>query len=162
MQMRWIVMVVGVSLLGAAGLSQGQRHLNPVVDLLAAKKPVFGVYGPRNPRARPGAPATADTVKPKTPAELAKDALGYTSADYIFDGSMEGDFDRNYPVFAEFAKGMAEGGMITVNLDALTAEGQNLARVALDLWTDVIGVTFTQVSGDAQIVYSVAFDGLRI
>src|SRR5215207_7104823 len=31
------------------------RHLNPVVDLLASHKPVFGVYGPRNPRVRPGA-----------------------------------------------------------------------------------------------------------
>ena len=113
MHTRWAISLVALSLLGAVGFNQGQRHLNPVVDLLAAKKPVFGVYGPRNPRARPGAPATADTVKPKTPAELAKDALGYTSADYIFDGSMEGDFDRNYPVFVDFAKGMAEGGMIT-------------------------------------------------
>ena len=113
MPIRWLVPVAVVSLLGAVGFSQGHRHLNPVVDLLAAKKPVFGVYGPRNPRARPGAPATADTVKQKTPADLAKDALGYTSADYIFDGSMEGDFDRNYPIFADFAKGMAEGGMIT-------------------------------------------------
>ena len=113
MQTRWLVSLAALSLLGAVGLNQGQRHLNPVVDLLAAKKPVFGVYGPRNPRAQPGAPAAADTVKQKTPAELAKDALGYTSADYIFDGSMEGDFDRNYPMFAEFAKGMAEGGMIT-------------------------------------------------
>ena len=113
MHTRLLVPVVTLSLLGAAGFHQGQRHLNPVVDLLAAKKPVFGVYGPRNPRVRPGAPASTDTVKQKTPAELAKDALGYTSADYIFDGSMEGDFDRAYPAFADFAKGMADGGMIT-------------------------------------------------
>ena len=111
MHTRWLVSLTALSLLGAAGFHQGQRHLNPVVDLLAARKPVFGVYGPRNPRARPGAPAATDTAKPKTPAELAKDALGYATADYIFDGSMEGDFDRNYPVFAEFAKGMAEGGI---------------------------------------------------
>jgi len=107
-----ILSVVAVSLLGALGLRQGQRHLNPVVDLLAQKKAVFGVYGPRNPRARPGAPVTADTVRPKAPAELAKDALGYADADFIFDGSMEGDFDRAYPAFAEFAKGMAQGGMV--------------------------------------------------
>ena len=113
MHTRWLVSLAAVSLLGVVGFNQGQRHLNPVVDLLAAKKPVFGVYGPRNPRARPGAPATADTVKQKTPAELAKDALGYTSADYLFDGSMEGDFDRNYPAFVDFAKGIAGGSMIT-------------------------------------------------
>jgi 4-hydroxy-2-oxoheptanedioate aldolase len=112
-QRRVLSFVVLASLAGAVGFSQGTRHLNPLVDLLAAKKPVFGVYGPRNPRARPGALATADTVKQKTPAELAKDALGYGDADYIFDGSMEGDFDRAYPTFVEFAKGMAEGGMVT-------------------------------------------------
>jgi 4-hydroxy-2-oxoheptanedioate aldolase len=100
------------ALLGSVSLVQGTRHLNPVVDLLAQKKSVFGVYAPRNPRARTGAPATADTVRQKTPAELAKDALGYADADFIFDGSMEGDFDRAYPAFAEFAKGIAHGGMV--------------------------------------------------
>jgi 4-hydroxy-2-oxoheptanedioate aldolase len=101
-----------VLVLGTLASAQGQRHLNPVVDLLAAHKPVFGVYGPRNPRVRPGAAATADTARQKAPAELAKDALGYTVADYLFDGSMEGDFDRAFPVFSEFAKGIADGGMI--------------------------------------------------
>lgn len=97
---------------------QSARHLNPVVDLLAQKKPVFGVYGPRNPRARPGAAATPDTVRQKSPAELAKDALGYPTADYLFDGSMEGDFDRAYPAFAEFAKGVADGGMVAKGSEA--------------------------------------------
>ncbi len=106
------LLAVAASLLGIVGWTQGQRHLNPVVDLLAAHRPVFGVYGPRNPRPRPGAPAIADSVKPRTPAELAKDALGYTGADYLFDGSMEGDYDRAYPAFAEFAKAIAAGGMV--------------------------------------------------
>src|SRR5215207_9702294 len=113
MRVRLLQTIVVGALLGSLQAAQGTRHLNPVVDLLAAKKLVFGVYGPRNPRARPGAPATADTVRPKTPAELAKDALGYGGADYIFDGSMEGDFDRAYPAFAEFAKGIAsDAGMV--------------------------------------------------
>jgi 4-hydroxy-2-oxoheptanedioate aldolase len=115
-----IRLAAGVATLALAGLAatQNARHLNPVVDLLAQKKAVFGVYGPRNPRARPGAPATADTVRQKTPAELAKDASGYGAADFIFDGSMEGDYDRAYPAFAEFAKGMAEGGMVAKGPDA--------------------------------------------
>jgi len=94
--------------------ARSDAHLNPVVDLLAQHKPVFGVYGPRNPRSRPGAPPSADTVRVKTPAELAGEALGYTRADYLFDGSMEGDYDRAFPTFAEFAKGIADGagGMI--------------------------------------------------
>ena len=98
----------------ALGFAHSDAHLNPIVDLLAQHKPVFGVYGPRNPRARPGDAPIADTVKLKTPAELAREALGYTSADYLFDGSMEGDYDRAFPTFAEFAKGIADGagGMI--------------------------------------------------
>jgi 4-hydroxy-2-oxoheptanedioate aldolase len=112
MRDRRMLLVATASLLGALGWTQGQRHLNPVVDLLAAHKPVFGVYGPRNPRVRPGAATTADTARQKTPSELAKDALGYTVADYLFDGSMEGDFDRAFPVFSEFAKEIADGGMI--------------------------------------------------
>ena len=32
-----------------AGVAQAQ-HLNPMVDLLANKQPVFGLYAPANPR----------------------------------------------------------------------------------------------------------------
>jgi len=109
---RRLLFAVGASLLGLLSWTQGPRHLNPVIDLLAQHKPVFGVYGPRNPRARPGAPAATDTIRQRTPAELAKDALGYSTADYLFDGSMEGDYERAYPIFSEYAKGIAEGGMI--------------------------------------------------
>jgi 4-hydroxy-2-oxoheptanedioate aldolase len=114
MRDRRVLVVTAALLLGTLDLTRGQRHLNPVIDLLAAHKPVFGVYGPRNPRARPGAQPVSDTVKVKAPAELAKDALGYANADFLFDGSMEGDYDRAFPVFAEFAKGIADagGGMI--------------------------------------------------
>lgn len=110
MRYQLILASTAVALLGGALVTQGPRHLNPVVDLLAARKPVFGVYGPRNARPRPGSP---DTVRQKSASELAKEALGYRNADYIFDGSMEGDFDRAYPMFADFSKGIAEGGMIT-------------------------------------------------
>src|SRR5690349_18936176 len=111
---RLLLVATAVLSLGTPGLTRTARHLNPVIDLLSAHKPVFGVYGPRNPRARPGAAPVADTVKQKSPAELAKDALGYGNADFVFDGSMEGDYDRAFPVFAEFAKGIADasGGMI--------------------------------------------------
>ena len=109
MRAYFVLGIAVVAVLPATLASQGGPHLNGVVDLLAAHKPVFGVYGPRNPRARPGANAP-DTTPQKTPADLAKEALGYTGADYIFDGSMEGDFDHAFPTFSEFAKGIAEGG----------------------------------------------------
>jgi len=100
-------------LVGGIAAVQGQRHLNPVVELLVQKKPVFGVYAPRNPRAgRSGAASEATQQAVKTPAQLAQDALEYKSADYIFDGTMEGDIDGALPVFAEFMKGLAAGGTV--------------------------------------------------
>ena len=99
----------------AAGLAavQGTRRLNPVVELLAQRKPVFGVYAPRNPRAgRGGAAPEATQQATKTPAQLAQDALDYKSSDYIFDGTMEGAFDTALPVFAEFMKGLAASGTV--------------------------------------------------
>ena len=104
--------VCAIALAGGIAAVQGQRHLNPVVELLAQRKPVFGVYAPRNPRAGRGAAPEATQQATKTPAQLAQDALEYKSADYIFDGSMEDAFDSALPVFTEFMKGLAAGGTV--------------------------------------------------
>lgn len=164
MQHRLLLPVVTGAALGAAALAQGPRHLNPVVDLLAQKKPVFGVYGPRNPRPRPGTAAAADTVRTKSPAELARDALGYTAADYLFDGSMEGDFERAFPVFAEFAKGVAEGGMVAkgsaarfhhpliVKMHAIAPDPAKAAQhIAQQLNAGVSGVVFVGVESPEEV-----------
>jgi len=118
-----LAVVSALTFVVAAEPAQAQ-HLNPLVDLLAAKKPVFGLYAPANPRGRggrggppgaPGAPAAAPAPPPgpvKTPAELAKDAIMQSPNDYIFDGSMEGfeTFDRAYETFGAFANGYAAAG----------------------------------------------------
>src|SRR5687767_14542080 len=95
-----------------AATAQAPKHLNPVVDLLAQKKAVFGLYAPANRRAGRGGAVPADAPPPKAPAELAKDALTGSNADYIFDGTMEGGFDRGYVPFTEFMKGMVDGGTL--------------------------------------------------
>lgn len=107
----WILSAaMAVSLSTISSLS-AQPRLNPVIDLVAKKQPVFGLYGPANRRSRPGAPALpADSIK--SPAQLATDALAYKKADYIFDGSMEGDFEAALPVFAAFSKGMVDQGSL--------------------------------------------------
>ena len=46
---------------------------------------------------------------------------------------------------------VTSGGNLTVNITGLTAAGQFLAREALALWTDVIGITFSEVVTAAQI-----------
>jgi serralysin len=45
------------------------------------------------------------------------------------------------------------GSTITYNVAALTAGGQTLARAAIGLWSDVTGITFTEVASGGQIVY---------
>jgi len=61
---------------------------------------------------------------------------------------------------------VTQGGTITVNVTGLTAGGQTLARAALKEWSDVIGVTFKEVSGTnadgtpaGQIVFDDNQDG---
>lgn len=98
--------------LGGYGVAQAPKHLNPMIDLHLAKKPVFGLYAPSNPRPRPAGMPAADAPMParKTPAELARDAVAYPKADFIFDGSMEHDFDAGFAQFAEFARGVVAAG----------------------------------------------------
>jgi len=102
--------IAALTAIGGLALQQSQRRLNPVIEVLAQNKPVFGLYAPSNRRGGRGAPPPAEAPPPKTPAQLAQEAIANTTADYIFDGSMEGDFDRAFPTFAEFVKGMAEAG----------------------------------------------------
>ena len=111
MRARVILVLAAVSLSSAA-MVQAPRHLNPVVDLLAQKKAVFGLYAPANRRPGRGGAVPADAPPAKTPAELAKEALANQSADYLFDGTMEGNFDRGYGPFVEFMKGMVDGGTL--------------------------------------------------
>ncbi len=108
----WMLSAAAVAVsLSAVSPLHAQTRLNPVIDLIAKKQPVFGLYGPANRRARPGQPAISpDSLK--SPAQLATEALGYKKNDYIFDGSMEGDFDAALPQFAAFSKGMVEQGSL--------------------------------------------------
>ena len=161
MRHRFVLAALSATLVSGVASAQAKPHLNPVVDLLAKKKPVFGVYAPRNARARPGQP---DTVKQKSPAELAKDALGYTAADYIFDGSMEGDFDRALPAFTEFATGIAAGGMKTAGPNArfhhplivkmheiAPDPARAAANIAKQLDLGVTGVVFVGVESPEEV-----------
>jgi hypothetical protein len=49
---------------------------------------------------------------------------------------------------------VSSGGTITVNILGLTAAGQNLARKALQNWSEITGLSFQEVSGAAQINFS--------
>jgi 4-hydroxy-2-oxoheptanedioate aldolase len=124
-----IALVSGIAFVQAQ--SARKPRLNPMIELLEQKKPVFGLYAPSNrrpggrggPGARGGAtpaPAEAAAAKPadapaapqKTPLELAREAVAFKQADFIFDGSMEGGVDRGLPAYTEFVKGMQEAGAL--------------------------------------------------
>ena len=127
MRARVIVMSAAVIAAGTLATAQAPKRFNPMVELLAAKKPVFGLYAPSNrrfggggpgvPGGAPGAAPTPATPPPdaapqKTPAELAKDAVAFAQSDFIFDGSMEGNFDQALVPFTELMHGMTAAGIL--------------------------------------------------
>ena len=81
------------------------------------------------------------SVSPYTPPPLA-------SVDAIADQLVSGYWGGSQHKF-----NVTPGGSLTVNLTALTAEGQQLARAALASWTDIIGVNFVEVASGGQIKF---------
>ena len=98
----------------AIGQAQPRQRLNHVIELIEHKTPVFGVYWPTNPsgRGRAGAPPPP-AVSPKPPSELAREALAYAAADFLFSGALEGGIDRGIGPVTDFVKAMAEAGALT-------------------------------------------------
>jgi 4-hydroxy-2-oxoheptanedioate aldolase len=153
--------VIGLSL---AFEASAQARLNPVIELLEQKKPVFGLYAPANPRGRQGSPPPADSMK--SPKELASVALTQPSADYLFDGSMERNFDRTYPVFSEFAHGVFDAGMLSgKRLKApLLVKTPEIApdpavareRISRQLNAGVSGLVFVDVKSAAELEQGIA------
>ena len=120
--------VLGGVVLGGSVAGQSGRHLNAMVDLLAAKKPVFGLGlpsarggGPGRGAAAPGAAAgaaqtpPAPQTPPKTPLELAKDAIAHPEADYFFSGGMERGVDNALPTFTTMMDAIVEAGGIATS-----------------------------------------------
>lgn len=100
-----VVLLSMVAVLAVAVFAVGhaqRKRLNPVIALLEQNKPVFGLYAPSN-GGRRGQPA------PTRPAiDLAKDALAYHDADFLFNGSMEGGLDRAWSAYTDFVAAMGE------------------------------------------------------
>ena len=86
----------------------------------------------------------------------------YTLTAQLDDGVYTNDeiadyLDRNGAGGAQW--NVAPGGTLTVDLTALTADGMNLARLALQSWADVTGLVFQEVTSGAQIVFDDDEDG---
>jgi hypothetical protein len=81
------------------------------------------------------------SVQPYTPPPLATN-------DQIANELTSGYWDGDRHHF-----NVTQGGTITVNITSLNAAEQNLARIALSEWSDIIGVHFKEVTGGAQITF---------
>lgn len=115
--MRARLVVACLSLFTVAGVltAQAPRRHNPLIELLQARNPVFGLYAPAPPRGPRGggAPAAAPAapIVPKTPAKLAKDAMAYAHSDFIFTGSMERGIAA-LPAWTEFVAALGDWGLV--------------------------------------------------
>ena len=160
--------VVASMLSAGATTATAQSHLNPVIVLLNAKQPVFGLYAPANRRARPGAAAQpADSVK--SAEQLAAEAVAYRQSDYIFDGTMEGNFTNGYASFSAFAAGVskartqsgAKASLLVAPLFVKTpgiADNPELARERIGKQLDlgVSGIVFVDVESAAELRTGIA------
>jgi 4-hydroxy-2-oxoheptanedioate aldolase len=101
--MRFLV-ATSLSLFAIAStpFAQSPKHRNPIISLLEQNKPVFGVYAPSNNGRR------GEVVTPRPAIDLAKDALAYKTADFLFNGSAENGIVRAMPAIRDFVKAMDE------------------------------------------------------
>jgi 2-keto-3-deoxy-L-rhamnonate aldolase RhmA len=164
MRVRVVVLCSALIAAGSLATAQAPKRLNPMIELMAAKKPVFGLYAPSNRRFAGAAGAASATGAPatKTPAQLASDALANTNTDFIFDGTMEGGMERGLPAFTDFVKGMAASGSFKKNGARLThplvvkmheiAPDHKVAAesIAKQLNLGVSGIMFVSVESAAE------------
>ena len=152
MRVRVAIAVAAMAVLGVTLTGQKGKHLNPMINLLEAGKPVFGLGMPTNrggggggnrgraanaggqagAAATPPAPATPPPPQ-KTPLELAKDAIAHPEADYFFHGGMERGVDNGIASFTEFADGVVEAGPVATKpfphlLVPINVKMQNISR----------------------------------
>jgi 4-hydroxy-2-oxoheptanedioate aldolase len=139
MRARVAIGLIGAAVLGVSVTGQQGTHLNPMIDLLSAKKAILGLGVPtagraggggnrgggRGGRGRAGAAVATPTPTPtptpappaapvpaRTPADLAKDALAHPEADYFFTASMERNIDAGSAAMIAFQDALAQAGNI--------------------------------------------------
>jgi 2-keto-3-deoxy-L-rhamnonate aldolase RhmA len=140
--------------LGAAALAAAAgAHLNPLVGLLAAKKPVFGLYAPANRRGQGQGPTQ------KAPQQLAEEAVAFHGSDFYFDGSMEGGLERGFPAFSAFVQAFAQQPLATRRAYPLLVKTPKIAtdpakaveNISRQLNLGVSGIVFVDVESASEV-----------
>lgn len=156
---------------GTLATAEAPTRFNPMVELLAAKKPVFGLYAPSNRRFGGGGPSgatrpatpPADALPPKSPAEIAKEAVGFANSDFIFDGSMEGNFDSAATQFQQLMNGMATAGLllkapqprlaksVVVKMNEIAGNPKAAENIGRQLNMGVTGIMFVSAESAEEV-----------
>ena len=157
---RLVLWTIGVTSLAGVVTNQNVGRLNPMIRLLEADKPVFGLYAPR---ARQGGrrgrgAANAPPAEVRTPMDLATETLAYTRSDYVFDGSMEGSVDGGLPAFTTLVTALRESGA-RANTHPLIVKTPNIAEdparavesISRQLSAGVSGVMFVGVESAEEV-----------
>ena len=184
--------LVGVAILGVSVTGQQRSHLNPMVDLLAAKKAIFGVGLPTAGRGGPGGggnrgavggtatapttppPPATPSAPPKTPTDLANDAIAHPEADYFFTASMERNIDAGSASLIALQDALLALGNVTktraprlvlpVNSKApnisradMPADPANyVANLSRQLNAGVTGISFVEVDNAEELRQGIA------
>lgn len=146
-------LVLGVTLASHTALADApKQRLNPVIGLLERHQAVLGLYGPSNFRDGSQQP----------PAALARETVSYKFADFIFDGSMEYDFERSFPTFAAYTRALnAEKRLgrapLIVKIHELAPDPELAARrIGQQLDLGVSGVVFVGVESADEVRRGIA------
>src|SRR3954467_13807846 len=155
--------VLAVAVFAVVGQAQTRHRLNPMIELLEQKKPLFGVYWPGNPQGRRGGPPPADALM-KPPSARAREALAYRNADFLFNGSMEGGVDRAIGGVTDFVKAAADAGALIKTpfprfphpfMVKAPKIAPDLARGAADIGRElnlgVSGIMFVETESAAEV-----------
>jgi len=141
---------VVLSLLSA----QPRSHRNSIISLLEQHKSVFGVYAPSN-QGRRGEPPTS-----RSPLELAKDALAYKTADFLFNGSAENGIDRAMPAISAFADAMKTVGEtrpLVLKIPKIDPDRtQAAANIARELNAGASGIMFVETESADEVRAGIA------
>ena len=87
---------------------------------------------------------------------LVENTIPVGSYDEIADYLTDGDWERAGGTRRAFD--VEPGGVLTADITALTQEGQQLAKWALDAWTNVTGIKFEFVNDDNAHISFITFD----
>lgn len=156
MRQAWIALGAAAAAFTGLTLRPVEPRLNGVIALLEQGRPVFGLYAPSNPRAGRGGASEPE----RTPAQLAEAALSNATADFLFDGSMEGNYERGLSSYSAFAAAMAKAAgpsgvlrrPLVVKTPEIAPDGQLAARrIAEQLDLGTAGVVFVSVESAAEV-----------